>query len=72
MLHTDRAVNAREECKKIKNIAKTVSQVTSICTLIPFRSDGVPCTADQRMNHEEKHEQVEQLAVVESCRQHDW
>ncbi|KAI0828235.1 hypothetical protein BC628DRAFT_1417826 [Trametes gibbosa] len=30
VLHTDRAANAREECKKIKNIAKTVSQVTFI------------------------------------------
>ncbi|EIW65007.1 uncharacterized protein TRAVEDRAFT_110431 [Trametes versicolor FP-101664 SS1] len=30
-LRSDRAANAREECKKIKNIAKTVSQVASIC-----------------------------------------
>ncbi|RPD58411.1 hypothetical protein L227DRAFT_601963 [Lentinus tigrinus ALCF2SS1-6] len=28
-LHTERAANAREECKKIKNISKTVSQVPS-------------------------------------------
>ncbi|KAI0666270.1 glycosyl-transferase for dystroglycan-domain-containing protein [Trametes maxima] len=33
ILHTDRAANAREECKKIKNIAKTVSQVTFIYPL---------------------------------------
>lgn len=26
-LHSERAANAREECKKIKNISKTVSQV---------------------------------------------
>ncbi|KAI1797514.1 glycosyl-transferase for dystroglycan-domain-containing protein [Ganoderma leucocontextum] len=29
-LHSQRAANAREECKKIKNIAKTVTQVTNI------------------------------------------
>ena len=29
-LHTERAANAREECKKIKNISKTVSQVRSL------------------------------------------
>ena len=27
-LHSERAANAREECKKIKNISKTASQVS--------------------------------------------
>ena len=29
-LHSERAANARDECRKIKSIAKTVAQVTRV------------------------------------------
>lgn len=40
-LHTERASNAREECKKIRNISKTVSQVTSCNTRSRRNTDAV-------------------------------
>ena len=39
-LHSERAANAREECKKLKNIAKTVTQVTHVPSASPYWSLG--------------------------------
>ena len=55
-LHTARAANAREECRKIKNIAKTVAQVTSRSNRLGFSSAPLthlfpsPTAADRWMN----------------------
>ena len=40
-LHTARAANAREECRKIKNIAKTVAQVTPRPNKLCFSPSGL-------------------------------
>jgi hypothetical protein len=34
MLHTSKADNAKDECKKLKGIAKVAAQVSTFCTTV--------------------------------------
>ena len=49
-MHSERAANAREECKKLKNIAKTVTQVTHIPSALLYIGHLVKTQATQLIN----------------------
>ncbi|PIL30908.1 hypothetical protein GSI_07077 [Ganoderma sinense ZZ0214-1] len=49
-LHSERAANAREECKKIKNIAKTVTQVTHVSPALLYIGHLAKTHATQLIN----------------------